>query len=241
MTSERLNLSVLTACTGLKIATSRCELTQRDFARGSDHIAALHRRLAPSLTLAEHLYRGQQHIRLMRGVEVARELGHQISVSIVSAGYGLLAGNDAVVPYECTFSGMSVRERREWAGRLALAESVGQLLGRPADAAIVLLGDDYFNACAPTGQLPGGVPTIVLCGARTALRIQPAPNVHPVVLQESDTRRFGCGLVGLKGEVGGRLLGWLAADATRTAQLDSARLLDELGAAPLTAPVRAHA
>jgi hypothetical protein len=224
---------VLTACTGVKTATGSPALTQRDFARGSSHVAALHERLAGSLVPAEKLYRGQQHVRLMRGVEAARELGHLVCVSIVSAGYGLLDGDAAVAPYECTFQGMSSRERRDWARHLALPESVGGLLEQSADAAIVLLGDDYFNACVPTGQFPGGAQTIVLCGARTALRMQPAPNVHPVVLHEFDTRRFACGLVGLKGEVAGRLLQWLAEEPTRVDQLGSPRILDKLQAVPL--------
>ena len=241
MTTERLNISVLTACTRLKITTGGSELTQGDFARGPSHIAALHRRFAPSLVPAEKLYRGQQHVRLMRGVDAARALGHRISVSIVSAGYGLLAGDDGVATYECTFQGMSVRERREAAGRLALAESVNRLLEQRGDAAIVLLGNDYFTACVPTGRLGVSAPTIVLCGARTALRMPPAPDVHPVVLHEADTRRFACGLVGLKGEVAGRLLAWLAAEPARVGQLGSPRLLDELAGAPLRPEMRAQA
>jgi hypothetical protein len=241
VTSDRLTISVLTACTGLKIATAAAELTQRDFARGSRHIGALHRDLAASLVPAEKLYRGQQHVRLMRGVEAARDLGHLVSVSIVSAGYGLVAGDDAVAPYECSFQGMSAPERREWAVRLGLADSVSQLLEQRADAAIVLLGEDYFSACAPTGELPRRVPTIVLCGARTALGMQPAANVYPMVLHVSDTRRFACGLVGLKGEVAGRLLAWLAADPARMDQLGSPGLFDELERAPAMADLRARA
>jgi hypothetical protein len=241
VTSDRLSISVLTACTGLKVATGAAELTYGDFAKGSDHIAALHRDLGASLVPAEELYRGQQHLRLMRGVEAARGLGHLISVSIVSAGYGLLAGDDAVAAYECTFQGMPARERRAWASRLALVESVRVFLERPADAAIVLLGDDYLGACAPTRQLPGRVPTLVLCGARTALRMPPAVNVYPVVLHESDTRRFACGHVGLKGEVAGRLLAWLAAAPSRVEQLGSLGLLEELARAPLMADVEAWA
>lgn len=228
MTSQRLNISVLTACTGLKAETGASGLTHLDFAKGTRHLDALHRRLAASLVPAERLYRGQQHVRLMRGVDVARELGHSISMSIASAGYGLLSGEDNVAAYECTFQGMSVRQRREWADRLALPESVRELLEQPSDTAIILLGDDYFSACVPDGRLPASGQTVVLCGARTALRMQPAANVYPVVLREADTRRFGCGLVGLKGEVAGRLLAWLAAAPGRVDQLGSPRLLDDL-------------
>jgi hypothetical protein len=241
VTPERLNISVLTACTGLKIQAAGTALTRTDFLKGRRHIATLHRRLAPSLVSAERLYLGQQHVRLMRGVDAARRHAHLVSVSIVSAGYGLLAGDDAVVPYECTFQGMSSRERRAWAERLSLEASVKECLAHTADAAIVLLGHDYFSACALTGELAVGAPTVVLCGARSGLRMRPANNVYPVVLREQDTRRFACGLVGLKGEVAGRLLGRLARDPGFVRKLASPRLLDELERSPLAHEVQALA
>jgi hypothetical protein len=241
VTSRKLSVSVLTACTGLKVASGEIALTRRDFAQGSRHLAAIHHRLDGSLLPAEKLYRGQQHLRLMRGVEAARELGHVVRVSIASAGYGLLAGEDPVASYECTFQGMSAPERRAWASHLGLAESVVQLLEQPADATILLLGDDYFSACIPTGELPVHQPAIVLCGARTALRMRPAANVHPLVLRESDTRRFACGLVGLKGEVAGRLLAWLATEPVRVENLAAAGLLDDLERVPSIAAARARA
>jgi hypothetical protein len=200
-----------------------------------------HRLLATSLVPAERLYQGQQHIRLMPGVEAAREVGHRVAVSIVSAGYGLLAGDAAVAPYECTFRGMSAGERRAWADCLGLEAAVKGLLERTADAAIVLLGDDYLDACALTSELVVGAPTILLCGAGAALRMQRAPSVHPVVLHKSDTRRFSCGLVGLKGEVAGRLLARLAADPALVERFGSPRILDELERSPSTSGIRALA
>lgn len=241
MSSAGLNISVLTACTGLKTAPEGAALTQADFRLGPGYIAERHRRLATSLVPAETLYRGQQHLRLMRGVQRARQIGHRVSVSIVSAGYGLLPGDAAVVPYECTFQGMSARERREWAGRLGLEAAVRELLELRADAAIVLLGDDYFDACGLPGDLDVGAPTLVVCGARTGLRLEFVPGVHPVVLHKSDTRRFRCGLVGLKGEVAGRLLARLAAEPALVERLETPNLLDELEASPVTHGVRALA
>jgi hypothetical protein len=37
------------------------------------------------------------------------------------------------------------------------------------------------------------------------------PNLRPVVLTNRETRRFSCGLIALKGELGGRILSRLAA------------------------------
>jgi hypothetical protein len=228
VTDYPLDISVITACTGLKAPSTWPPLTMADFARGRDHVRALHRCRNGSLVPAEDLYRGQQHVRLMRGVEMARALNHRVSVSIVSAGYGLVSGDEPLASYECTFQGMPARERRAWARRLALAEQVESALIRESDAAVVLMGDDYIDACQVLGKIRVGAPTAILCGAKTALRIEPSPNVHVVALTENDTRRFACGLVGLKGEVASRLLAHLATHSDGVAHLGSPRLLDLL-------------
>jgi hypothetical protein len=220
-----LDISVITACTGVKAPSDALPLTINDFARGREHLEQVHHRQRASLVPAEQLYRGQQHVRLMRGVEVARALGHRVTVSIVSAGYGLVPGNQAIAAYECTFQGMSARERRAWAGALV----------REGDVAIVLMGEDYVDACGLDGEIRVGAPTLVLCGTRTGLRIAPNPNVHAVVLGESDTRRFACGLVGLKGEVACRLLARIATDPTTVSNLGSNGLLERLAQAPASA------
>ena len=48
--------------------------------------------------------------------------------------------------------------------------------------------------------------TSALCAAGTALQIPPMADVQIVALTTEDTRRFACGLVALKGEIGARLL-----------------------------------
>lgn len=241
MSGSGLNISVLTACTGVKIDARGDVLTLADFTRGSDHLAERHRELAPSLVPAETLYRGQQHLRLMRGVDAARRRGHEVSVSIVSAGYGLLKGDAAVAPYECTFQGMRARDRRAWAGQLGLQAAVKRLLEQDAHIAIVLLGDDYLHACGLPGDVDLGAPTLVICGTRTGLRLEPIPSMHPLVLHKSDTGRFHCGLVGLKGEVAGRLLVRLAYDPSLVGRLESGQLIDELAILPTTSDLKALA
>src|SRR5205085_617735 len=61
------------------------------------------------------------------------------------------------------------------------------------------------------------------------------PQVHPVVLSRTDTQRFGAGYVALKGEIGGRLLHWLAGDPTATEVVagDGADVLALLAEHPL--------
>src|SRR5262249_26789381 len=50
------------------------------------------------------------------------------------------------------------------------------------------------------------------CGARAAARLPRTRAVRVVSLTNAEARRFSCGLVGLKGELGARLLGRIAAE-----------------------------
>src|SRR5262249_42194352 len=99
----------------------------------------------------------------------------------------------------------------------------------------------YFDACGLRDGLVVGCPTLVICGTRTGLRLAPNPAVRPVVLHKSDTRRFRCGLVGLKGEIAGRLLARLADDPDLLTRLDSARIVEELASQPVPYSTRALA
>ena len=229
---RRPRVVVLTSCTGVKAAYEGAALDCADFARGRRHVARRHRGdLAAALVPAEDLYRGQQHLRLMRGVHAARESRTiDIDLRIVSAGYGVVAGADPLAPYECTFQGMSRAERRRWATRLQIPTAARSALAQRTDLAIVLLGDDYLDASGVARVPELGSPTLVFCGARTALRLAPLPGLSPVHLSKTHTRVFRCGLVGLKGEVGGRLLAYLAADPTRVNRLSADTLLDRLAA-----------
>ena len=137
-----------------------------------------------------------------------------------------LPGDAAVAPYECTFQGMSAPDRRAWADRLGLQIAVE---GAPR-------ARRGHRDRAPGRRLPRRVrparrrrpsarPTLVVCGdSDRACAWGRLRRVHPVVLHKSDTRRFRCGLVGLKGEVAGRLLARLADDPSLVERLESAQL-----------------
>jgi len=197
-------IGVLTSCTGSKVATD-------------------------TPLPAERLYVGQHHLRLMRGVDDARAAGLDVHVAIVSAGHGVVAGDDRLQGYEQTFQGRPAAARRQLARQLGIPKAARATLARPADVHIVLLGDDYLDACELGPHLMPSAPTLVICAAGTALRLPPtATNVYPVALTIDDTRRFQCGLVGLKGEVGGRLLMHIARGRPAVSGLTAPGLLDAL-------------
>lgn len=177
---------------------------------------------------AEELYCGQHHVRLMRGVDAARRAGLRVEVSIVSAGHGIVAGEAPLHPYEQTFQGRSAEDRRNLARSLGIPAAARRELRAPADMHLVLLGEDYLDACALDTDAQPSAPVLAVCGAGSALRTPPMVDVHTVVHTTEDTRRFRCGLVGLKGEIGGRLLEHIARHAPTSQDLCSSALLDKL-------------
>lgn len=204
-----MKITVITQCTGQKAVTDPNQLTMEDFRKGAEHVAHRTESFNERRLSAEVLYTGQQHLRLMRGVRQARENGAQVDVWVVSAGYGMVRSEDLLAPYEATFNDLSKRVAIDWANQLGIPQAISSVLSRPADVAIVLLGGRYLECCRIDRIQELGAPTIALCG-QSAVRQFPA-KFHPWVLQESDTRRFKVGMVGIKGEVAGRLLAQLPA------------------------------
>jgi hypothetical protein len=178
--------------------------------------------------LAENLYAGQQHRRLMRGVNAYRDAGEpagSLELHIVSAGHGVVAASERLRSYNATFAGMGRAQLRRRATRLRVPKAVANLLAQPRRLAVLLLGEDYLHAAHLHATTALGAPTIVFTSPGGARRLPPSPQLHPVPLDNSDARRFSCGLVALKGELGARLLSRLATAPQARAPLERTNLL----------------
>jgi hypothetical protein len=219
-----MRVMVITSCTGTKAQASPEGLTWEDFSRGEEHIARREADLTDLLTPAADLYTGEQHKRLMRGVRAATEAGIALDLRILSAGYGLVPTTRRLAPYECTYQGLRLADVRQRAGVRGVPESVRQALAEPSDLALILLGDTYLEACALDEHIFLGGATIALCGREAARRLPALDHLRPIALTTADARRFSCGLVGLKGELGARLLTLLARDEAVLARLTDPRV-----------------
>ena len=218
-----MRILIVTSCTGEKAARHDRALTLADFRQGPEHVTRREQEFADLLMPAERLYTGEQHARLLRGLRAFRERrsgdGSTIDLRILSAGYGLIPHDRPLAPYECTFQGMARHELREWADRLGVPAAIRRVLAGPYDLGLVLLGDAYLRACALDDAVRLGGPTIFFCGARAAAQLPRLDLARPVVLSTAEARRFSCGLVGLKGEIAGRLLALLAGDPAALARI----------------------
>jgi hypothetical protein len=208
-TFHRMLIRIITSCTGEKSVAHKRQLTLADFQQGTAHVAAREAELRGVLTRAIDLYSGLQHKRLLRGitvVESGRDRGISTDTWILSAGYGLIASDRSVAPYEATFIGMPRAQKRAWARQLAIPKHIRKLLSKPADLIFVLLGDDYLDACELDANLKLGGPCFLFCGAHAGRRLPDLPDLHKVEVGNKHAKQFSCGLVGLKGELVSRFL-----------------------------------
>ncbi len=204
-----MRLLIITSCTGQKSVKSEQGLTCDDFTQGAAHLKSREEELKEYLTPASDIYSGQQHVRLMRGIEAVKDK-LEIDLHIVSAGYGLIKGSQEIAPYECTFTGRGKSNLADWAQQLNIPKQFRDVISEPFDLGLLLLGDDYLAACQLGEDIQLGGPTIAFCGGNTAKELPKLPGLVPVAMSNPEAKRFSCGLVGLKGEIANRLLRGLA-------------------------------
>jgi hypothetical protein len=243
-----MKIRIITSCTGEKLHSHPDQLVQDDFRHlyDTDALAAREDRLGECRVAAESMYTGQQHVRLMDGVRRFRE-GHgeeSVDLWILSAGYGLIPAFKAIVPYECTFQGMKTKDLASWATHLQLGTSIREVFAKPADFTLVLLGDPYLRALNLGESVEYTSPTLFLTSEKAQKYIKGKGEFRVVPLSNKDTKRFSSGLVGLKGELGKRILARVAEEGDAFVDLlfnpeaDVLSLLDT-AAAPVTKKVKA--
>jgi hypothetical protein len=169
---KTLKVAVITSCTSTKL----------------DHEAP-----------AEDLYRGQQQIRLMRGVKTARGQGVRVDVYIVSAWFGLVPGHLQMAPYDFTWTGRPAWEVRRGHKSLGLAAALNKVFKLSYDIVLIGLGQNYVPEGTDFDSCLG---TLVRFTARPYNQGRYAE--VPAGVREA--KLFRCGVAALKGEMIGRVL-----------------------------------
>ncbi len=196
---------------------------------------------------AESLYAGQQHIRLMRGVKKyrdAKEPAGELCFHILSAYHGLLSARRSISSYDHSFSGLPTAVIREQGLEKNVPSDIRKLLRRPFDIGLLLLGDPYLRACDLDADVQLGGPLLAFCSPAVARRMPTIPGLRTIPLANAEARRFSCGLIALKGELGGRVLSRLAAapetiDGLASPRTDILRQLERVTSLRRAQPIAA--
>ena len=148
------------------------------------------------------MYTGQQHQHLVAGLEEVRKVygSAVVDLHIISAGYGLLAEDDIIVPYNVTFQNLKTKQLLARSNRFQLHERVETLISG-YDLVFFLLGKEYVQALQLPLEVPDTVTQIFLLGTGYKKLIPDSPNVHFVPAGSALARELGVMGVTLKGFV----------------------------------------
>ncbi len=148
---------VITSCTGRKKYKTPIQLQYEDFA-SSERRRKRTAELKDFEASAAEMYTGQQHLYLMKGLKQVRDVygPDVIELSIISDGYGLLAEDDVIVPYDVTFQKVKKKEILVRSNKFQIHENVGTLIAG-YELVFFLLGKEYVQAL----QLPFKIPNTV--------------------------------------------------------------------------------
>ena len=196
-----MRILVVTSCTGRKKHKPPNQLKYEDFTSSE----RLHQRIAALKDFevpAAEMYTGQQHRYLMAGLEEIREIYGSaiVDLHIVSAGYGLLAEDDIIVPYNVTFSGLNKSDLLARSNSLQIHERVETLVAG-YNLVFFLLGEKYVQALQLPFEVPDKVTQIFLLGDTHSKLIPDSPNIHFVPAGDSLRSELNTTQTALKGLV----------------------------------------
>jgi hypothetical protein len=179
------------------------------------------------------MYTGQQHVRLITGIEAIRSMNPPnivVELYILSSGYGLIHENRTIAPYDCTFNHLSSTQSNELMRYTKSVNRFEEVLQQECDFTLVLLGNSYTKLLNLSSSLRVSSPTLFLSGKKVSAQLGLAESVQTISLTNQDAQRFSCGMVGLKGEVATRILRSIAIDTSTIKSLMThpSKTLDEL-------------
>jgi len=195
-----VRILVISSCTHKKAVVCDQPLTLHDF-RDPLRLSRREMELGRLRKPASEMYTGEQHIHLMEGVRrLRRRYGFDVvTVRIISAGYGLIAEDRPIVPYDVGFKEMTRPEARAWARHLGVPRGVRDAIAG-FKLVFFLLGDRYLDVIDP--------PPMPVTGQRLVFLTKPAkervlrgPGITVVPAGRRQVTAYGAGLIALKGRM----------------------------------------
>ncbi|MBQ4899865.1 queuine/other tRNA-ribosyltransferase [Paenibacillus sp. Marseille-P2973] len=201
---------VVTSCTGEKRHKPENQLVLEDF---KDLATLKHREeeLKEYRCTAGKMYTGSQHLALMEGIQQYRKSGGEITLNILSAGYGLLSEDDEIAPYEVTFNTMDSQTIKRWSAHQNITGDL-QNIAKNYDLLFFLLGDKYLQAIDWPLNLREDQTAIFFAGSSSKSRLLNWDHYHVLTIGEKEAKEFKYGLIGIKGYLFAQLLLRIAKD-----------------------------
>jgi hypothetical protein len=139
-------------------------------------------RLAAFVRPATEMYIGTHHRMVMDGVQAVWERWGRpvLDVAVLSGGFGLLRGEEVIIPYDVSLDQFQGSELAEWTERLRVRERAA-LLVRDYGLVFYLLDGRYLAVLDLPLDVPAPVQQIVLTTEEDVPSLPAAPNIYPIV------------------------------------------------------------
>ncbi|WP_302079973.1 DUF6884 domain-containing protein [Salinibaculum rarum] len=145
-TRDGLNVLIIDQCSGSKDIPEGAPVFDAEETLKYSREELLNRDNVPGIA-ARDLYTGRQQEFVKDAVRRLQSQGHNANRYFISAGFGLVADDESLPPYEVTFSSMNVGEIRERSKRLQIKEDLRQVIDEADyDVVFFTLGSDYYTS-----------------------------------------------------------------------------------------------
>jgi hypothetical protein len=149
---------------------------------------------------ARDLYNGKQQQRIGEAVQVLKTNDHDVTRYFLSAGFGAVAADVRLPPYEATFNKMTKDEIEERSNKFGLTERIKTLIeNNDYDIVFFALGMKYYDAFDLRGVL-SAMPTKTTVVLFNQEEIEDDyENVVSIPARTEQGKKYGSSVIGLKG------------------------------------------
>ena len=193
-----MRILIIDQCSGSKSYPESCPVYSADDI-DEYGLEALRNREESATKRAQKLYTGRQQEYIDTAVRTLRAANHEVERYFVSAGFGLVAENKELPPYEVTFSSMGAAQIDARSEQLGIREDVTEVLTRPYDIIFFALWADYSHAIdlgEQLAELPEAPIAVVFNQEDLST---PYENVVSIDARTDEAKEFGTIVVALKG------------------------------------------
>ena len=194
-----MNILVIDQCSKEKDYANTIEPYNAETIDESPREELLERNSTPGKK-ACNLYAGRQQSYVTEAVDKLRRSGDTVDRYFISAGFGLVAEDDFLPPYNVTFADHTLEEIEHRASKLDIQSDIVDLLSGDYDLVFFALGSDYYrsmNLSAILEETPSD--TWVVC-FNCQSDIEDFDNAISIPARTEQAKDHGTIVVALKGK-----------------------------------------
>ena len=189
------------SCGKKKLNQSVISPTCEDLA-SIDDIKTFREKSSHLTTRVRDLYTGNQNRELVKGVDLLRQIEKtEVTLSIISAGFGLVEEKDTLPTYDCSFSGMKKSNIQERSELLGIPSDFEELITSGYDLVYLALGKKYFLTIGDVWRSKISTTIIGFDSSLSEEQMLCIPSAHEIVSSFSQNGHKIHGVTGFKGDL----------------------------------------